>query len=119
MLTSKETIRSFSRELEGIMEKEALDVTLPMVMGGLGAAGGGLASYKTTKNPSKKLRNALIAALLTGGAGYGAGKLMEGSPGGQPSGGASMGEPYGSGTPLEQSLQMSLPEGIRNAGRPV
>ncbi len=80
MQTSPITTQAFLREMEGILEKEALDVTLPMIMAGVGAGAGGLAGYKTTHEPNKKLRNAIIAALLGGGAGYGLGRAVEPGP---------------------------------------
>lgn len=53
----------------------------PAVQGGLGgAAVGGASGYLGTENPEDKGQNALIAALLGGGLGAGAGELLHGNP---------------------------------------
>ena len=75
MITTTATVRSFGHEMDSILEKEAFDIDLPTALGALGAGGGGLAGYAMTQDPNKKMRNAILAALLGGGAGWGVGRL--------------------------------------------
>jgi hypothetical protein len=76
MNLSSEKIQAFSKELE----KLALDLDAPTVMGLLGGGAAGYGAYQKTRDPRAKLRNAILAALVAGGGTYGITKHLQGEP---------------------------------------
>lgn len=62
------------------MEKLALDVDPELALALLGAGGGGTMAYMGTRDPTQKMRNALLGAGAGGLIGYGAGKAIGSGP---------------------------------------